>query len=389
MRFTTETRFARYERDYLCHTGIEEILIGTTLAETLGGGVFGSLAAGGLEGAALGAGSSLLTGGDPLKGALSGGITGGFIGGAGPAIGAATGLGTTAGDVIAGGLGGAAGGLITGGSPLTGALTGAGGGLVAGLGGGSGGGSAPSATVSNVPASGISGGTSAAAAAPATITPPAGGAPVDLTGGTGSALSASLGISAPPPPSVSGVGGTVDANGNPFAASSSKSGFDIGSFISKNPGVLLGGGLLGAQMLMGNEALPAEKQLNQAAGEARSLGRAFTAPIFSGTLPPGAQAAVDSATNAAKAKVKSSYASLGLAGSTMEAQNLAAVDREAAAQTFKMADMLLAQGADYTKLSDSLYQTLLQTQLAQESDFSKSLGVFASGLAGAKFNTSG
>lgn len=393
MRFTTETLSCWDERDQLCHFGIEEVVLGTTLAEVLGGGTFGAVAAGGLEGAALGAGSSLITGQNPLTGALTGGLTGGVIGGAGPAIGDALGVGTTAGDAIAGGLGGAAGSLITGQNPLTGALTGAGGGLVAGLSGGSTSAGAPttSSSVSGAPTTGTAGGTSAAAAAPAAITPPTTGGPsVDLT----NPVSSSLGIDS----AAGGTGSTVGPSGVPsstiatgdFSPRPPSSGFDIGSFISKNPGVLLGAGALGANMLFGgSQPSAAEGRLQNQANELNQQARAFTAPMFSGTLPPGMQQMIDRQTSAAEAQIKSRFAAAGLSGSTMEAQYVAAAKQEAAGQAATLAENLAKQGIALEQLSSSDLEALMRAQQLRDQQFTQALTSFASGLAGAKFNTGG
>lgn len=167
---------------------------------------------------------------------------------------------------------------------------------------------------------------------------------------------------------------------------SSGGGGDVASrimgLVEKNPGALLSGGLLGLQMLKGNEQYPAEKSIQQQAGEAGTTGRALSGYIFSGTLPPGAQTAVDQATNAAKATIRSRYAQMGLGGSTPEAEALQSVDRNAASQTFQMADQLLQQGADYTKLSGSLYSELLKAQAGTDQELMQSLAVFAGGLGG-------
>lgn len=166
-------------------------------------------------------------------------------------------------------------------------------------------------------------------------------------------------------------------------------GFDLSNLgskalglLEKNPGVLLSGGLLASQLFRGNQPYPAEQSIQNLATNTGTQGAALSAYINSGTLPPGAQQAVSSATEAAKATTRSRYANLGLTGSTMEAQALQGIDQHAAAQTFQIADQLLAQGADYTKISGSLYNTLLQTQAAQDQEFQKALMTFAGGLGG-------
>jgi hypothetical protein len=416
VKWIAHTAWQPEEPDKFCHFGITESILGASLASIFGGGleaagvgaetagVIGGVGSGAVTGAGIGATGSALLGGDPGTGALTGALTGGAVGGAG-----AAGLGTV-GEIAAGAGAGAAGAGITGGSPLFGSITGGGAGLVAGLTGAA----TPStggAAIEATPASGSSGGTSAVAPGPVSV-PSGSSTPMDLTSNTfgisgpsgGDWFSNLFGGTSQPgvgPDAIRNPGGMANLPGGGLSpsglpltsaagAAEGTGGGDIGSkimgLVEKNPGVLLGAGVLGANALLGDRQLPAEQKLNQAAGEAATTGRTLSSYIFSGTLPQGAQQAVDSATNAAKARVRSSYAGMGLANSTMEAQALQQIDQSAAAQVFQMADQLLARGADYAKLSDSLYQTLLQTQAQQEGDFTKSLGLFAAGLAGAKLN---
>ena len=382
-----EQRFD-FEPQITCEFGITEIgaAIGGLLADAgIGAAIAAPVGAGvadALGGAALGAGLSGLTGGNPLTGALTGGLTAGTVGALGPTIGAATGLGTVGGDVLAGTGAGALGAAITGGNPLLGAATGGASGLLAGVTSGAGSSSGPGASVAPAAASGAGGGTSAISTGG--LSAPAGAAPMDLTGsdfsGGGEDFTPGGGSG------IAGVGPAVDAGAG--APSSGLSG-TLNSLFGKIPtGALLGGGLLGADLLLGNKPLPAEKQLQKAADEASSVGRTLSSYIFSGTLPPGAQQAVSAATNAAKARIRANFAQLGLSGSTMEAQALEQVDQAAAAQTFQFANQLLAQGANYSQISDQLLAEILKSQEGQQSDFTKALGTFAAGLAGAKFGSS-
>jgi hypothetical protein len=91
---------------------------------------------------------------------------------------------------------------------------------------------------------------------------------------------------------------------------------------------------------------------------------------------------VDAATAAQKGQIKSTYANLGLTGSTMEAQAVGAVDRNAAAENFSIADKLLTSGLTAQGQSANIYSSLLQNQMQQDEQFQKALTLFASGLAG-------
>lgn len=98
-------------------------------------GIVASIAAPALVGAGVGAAGSLITGGNPLTGALTGGLTGGLLGGLGGASGALTsafGGSQVASGGVLGALGGAAGYGLTGQDPLKGALFGGAGGALTG-----------------------------------------------------------------------------------------------------------------------------------------------------------------------------------------------------------------------------------------------------------------
>ncbi len=347
---------------------------------------------GGLEGAALGAGESLFTGGNPLTGALTGGLTGGAIGGLGPIVSSATGLGSVASDALVGTVAGAAGAGITGGDPITGALTGGVGGIGAGVLGGVG--STPGTTVASAPATG-GGGPSAASGGGINVEPlsgmaaPAGGTPVDLTASTDPfAASQAMGIGNPAPPGSSDAlsmfqGSSTAPAGSPAATGgTSNIGSSIMGLVEKNPGILLAGGLLGANMLLGNKPLPAEAQLQQAAGEAGSQARTLTAYQQSGTLPPGLQSLVDQQMAAAKAAIVSQFGEAGLGNSSMMVDKLNQLKQQKSAEVAQFADNLAKQGVAWANLSAGELGQLLTAQTQQENAFTSALGSFAGGLAG-------
>ncbi len=118
------------------------------------------------------------------------------------------------------------------------------------------------------------------------------------------------------------------------------------------------------------------------AADAASEARTLTAYQQSGTLPAGLQSVVDMNTNAGLAKVRSSYAQLGLSGSTMEAQALAQVKEGASAQTAEIASQLAQEGAQYAGLAGSETSNVLRAQLDQQGQFTQALSLFARGLAG-------
>jgi hypothetical protein len=174
--------------------------------------------------------------------------------------------------------------------------------------------------------------------------------------------------------------------GGSSADIASAGGGSVSGFVSKNWPALAGAGILGFEALSAKQPLPQEQALQANATQAAGQSAALEAPLQTGILPPGAQQAVSAATASSKAAAKSNFASLGLSGSTMEAQQMQAIDRNAAAQTFQIADSLLSKGIDLSKLSAEDLTTLLNEQLKQDQQFTGALTQFAGGLAGGKLS---
>ena len=135
--------------------------------------------------------------------------------------------------------------------------------------------------------------------------------------------------------------------------------------------------------------------------------------VSTGSLPPGAQTLVNNALNDATNSIKSKYAQLGLTGSTMESQELASANSQAQAQSFQYAQQLTntgisdaaaatsdinsaaaiqtniinaglsASGLSATELGTSatIYNDILQSQVAQDIALQTALANFASASA--------
>jgi hypothetical protein len=395
VRFHTDSLFDTEPPDRLCHFGLVSAPLAAFLAGDIGlGAAGGAIGSGLITGAGLGAATAGITGGDPLKGALGGALTGGAIGGAG-----AAGLGA-AGQAAVGAGAGALGAGITGQDPLTGALTGGAAGLISGSGALGGGGplsSGPTSTVTPSSALGASGGTGAASTAPASIAAPTGGPATDLTAAATSAGGSSMPydltsnlLNSPDigvgqgslvsrtttPVTGGGVIDRITGGGDTFGK--------IGSFVEKNPGLVLGAGALGAQALMGSQPSKYENQLSTAAGEAGTMARTLSTYQLTGTLPSGLQSVVDRYQNNAISTIKSQYAQLGLSGSTAEAQAIAGVKQTSAIQVAELADKLATQGIKWEALSHDDMVNLLKAEQSRDQSFTQALTTFASGLAGAK-----
>ena len=118
------------------------------------------------------------------------------------------------------------------------------------------------------------------------------------------------------------------------------------------------------------------------ANNLNTQGTQLASYLQSGTLPPGVQNSINQAAEAAKAQIRSKYASMGGGDTSAMMQDLANVDQMAATQGTQIATNLLQTGISETGLSAQLYQSLLQAATAQNAALSSSIGNFASALAG-------
>jgi hypothetical protein len=177
------------------------------------------------------------------------------------------------------------------------------------------------------------------------------------------------GASAPGGNIISGGEGTDTLGGG---ASSSSGVMD---FLKKNPQVALSLAGLAASGLAGGST-PGEKQLKSVAGEIGPVGN-LSSTVLTGKLPPGAQSLVTNALNDTIAGIKAKYASLGIPGSTAEAQDIAAAQERASAQTFQIAQALTQEGLDAAGLTAQIYAQIAGIQLQQDQALSQALGGFA------------
>lgn len=396
-----------------------------------------------LEGAALGAGTSAIEGKNPLTGALTGGVGGAVTGGLGAL---APGLSGTVDSFIGGSVGGLAGGekpvqALEGGAvnaALTGVLGGKAG--VSGSGGGptsAAGVSAPSSVgfnpevASQLSAPAVDGSAGTPDLAGGTSLPGSSGGGAGLPGsvgggaatgdssvaagptdaGTVAGLASPNAVGGTAPPSITSIapGGLSGGSGASTAPTSlSTAGatdptqllpdsFSSGGVaapaagagkvgildnLTKNPTTLLAGvGLLGN--VLGGNSLPSEAGVlkKQAAGDAQNAGQ-LESYLASGTLPQGLQVNIDTASNAAKATIRSQYAARGMSGSSAEAQDLSAVDSRATAEGAQIAMQLYSQGVQESQISSQIYEQLLQTQTAADTASSNAVANFAGALAG-------
>lgn len=346
---------------------------------------------GGLAGGALAGG--LLDKKNPALGALEGGV-GGALGGPGLAegFGSLTGLGVGAGDAASAGLSlGKAGatGATSALSPVGGAAatTAAPSGTAPGadlalkgsqpldaLG-------APDAAFGSTPGTSLTGGvppSSSASIGAGAGRALAGGA---SGGGTGasSVLDGGAGISPDAFGDAKSLGGGTSAFGtaieDPTLANLLKAG-------SANSNLILPAVGMGLTALHGNQALPGEKALEATAKQEAAQGSQLQSYLQSGTLPPGIDAGLRSASEAAKASLRSMFAQRGMSGSSSEVEALASVDQTTQAQGAQIALNLLDRGLADSQMSTGIYRILMEKAMQDDAQLGAAFGNFGAALAG-------
>lgn len=273
-------------------------------------------------------------------------------------------------------------------------------------------GAAPGAVAPTVPtaATSVSGPLAAAPAAPASVplSGPASGILTDLSDpaayvAASPSQQVAADVAAASPASeqgsalVSSVGGGGGTGGS--GASTFGSGLDkaissaTGGFLNKSDlSTILSAGGLGLNLLNRNKPIPGEAQVKSAASglTATAAGQAAQGAqleqfLQSGTLPPGLSAGVRSATESAKAAIRSGYAQRGESGSSAEAQDLQAAEERALTASQTVALQLLQQGSSMVGqavntegLAAQLYQEIMRDALTRDQELGSAIGNFAS-----------
>jgi len=164
------------------------------------------------------------------------------------------------------------------------------------------------------------------------------------------------------------------------SSSSSGLGGNILSFLKANPGLALsGGGLLLSQLT--KPRIPnlsgVQDQLNNIGSTAKQL----IASETTGVLPPGQEQMVQNAINDAKTQIRAKYANLGLSGSTMETQELNAVDERAVAERAQLAAQATQTGLNAAGLQDQIFNAIAGLTLQQDQGLQQALANFAGSAA--------
>lgn len=187
-------------------------------------------------------------------------------------------------------------------------------------------------------------------------------------------------------------GAATPATAGSAAPASAGAGGDTSSLKSlsesvgiKNPlGAAIGAAGLGYNILQGQQARPSTQNLEQQAAALNSQGQQLLSYLQSGNLPAGLKAQLDQATQAAKARVISNFASQGLSTdpskNSVLAQQLSQIDQQALISTAQIGQNLMTTGLQESGLSSDLYKTLSQIDQTQTANIGRAIANFASSL---------
>jgi len=263
-------------------------------------------------------------------------------------------------------------------------------------------------------------GTALSTAAPTAVGAGAGGGGAPLAASTGAIDNTSInpfaslsgatptaGSGVSPTSSGSGIGGwlsklwsgsgsgtwATDASGNPVPLGSpgvtnAGGGSDTGGisgWLGKtltSPSTLIAGGAAALPLIMGQGKIPGLSSLQANANFLNTTGQQMADSLRTGMLPAGAQAGLDASARAAKAQVASTYASMGLSGSSMEADAMANIDQRVAAQRYQELVDATKTGLDAVGQASPLYTTIMNTQIAQDKATQDAIARLAAALAG-------
>lgn len=187
---------------------------------------------------------------------------------------------------------------------------------------------------------------------------------------------------------VANAGGAAGGTAPNAAAPTAEKGIlESLGLTSKNiPGAAIGAAGLGYSVLQGQKQSQYAQQMAEQAASLNAQGQQLYSYLQNGNLPPGLQASLKQATDAAKSKIISNFASQGMNTdpnqNTALAAELAAVDQQALISTAQIGQQLLGAGVQEAGLSSQLYTTLAGIDQTQTANIGRSIASFASAVSG-------
>lgn len=156
----------------------------------------------------------------------------------------------------------------------------------------------------------------------------------------------------------------------------------IGDVLKANANLAIPAAGLAYSAYKGNQPLPGQSENEGIANSVAAQSAELRSYLSSGQLPPGLQSKLMQDANAAKAAIRSRYASMGLSGSSSERQELGAVDTQVTAQRAEMARSLLETGIGEANLASNMYNHMSQQALQEDEALGNSIANFASAAGG-------
>ncbi len=199
----------------------------------------------------------------------------------------------------------------------------------------------------------------------------------DVSGGFPAGGTITTGATAAP-----AAGGTITTGTNWGNLQSDPLG-TLTSAVKNNPLLAAGALGMGYNMIKGDQQPKGYNQLQSEAQALGSQGAQLQQEALNNSLPPAAQAQLNEAANAMKAQIRTTYAQMGLSGSSMEAQQMAGVDAKVASEGYQMTQSLLQQGVQESNMASQLYAQLLNANSQQAAAQTSAIGNFAGALGGA------
>lgn len=160
----------------------------------------------------------------------------------------------------------------------------------------------------------------------------------------------------------------------------------VSNFLRQNAPLLsaaAGVGAIGKQLLAPS-SIPNLSQMTAAGTAANKAAQDLIPSVSTGKLPAGAEQMVQNATNDAITGIRAKYANLGLSGSTMEQQDIAAAQQRAQAMRFDLAQQLTQTGLNAAGLQEQIYSQIANLVLNQDKGLSDALAAFAQAMGGSQ-----
>ena len=193
------------------------------------------------------------------------------------------------------------------------------------------------------------------------------------------------------PSTATGTGSPVV----PGVQSSSGSGDWLGNTLSSLSGagktvapLIAGGGLINS-IIGGTGKIPQKGNLENVAGQAMASGQQEVNAANAGQLPPGLESQLDQQMQAQIQAIQAKYAGMGLAGSTMEQQEIQNIQSQNMAAKEQAVQSYLQQGLSTENSAGADYAQIGQLQMAQQKDMATQIQNFLKAMAGGGGSSAG